>query len=313
MKIVFVEPLGIPKHCLESLVKENLPDNSDVKYYDTRVEDSEALIERSKDADIVVLSNLPYKKEVMSACPHLKMIDVAFTGVDHVDIDYCRENNILVSNCSGYSTSAVADLVFGMLISLYRNIIPCNEVVRDGGTKNGLVGLELEGKKFGIVGTGEIGVRTGKIAQAFGCDVYAFSRTVKPETGFKYVDLDTLMSECDIVSLHVPLNSDTIGMINKDKLSLMKNSAVLINTSRGPVVDNSSLADLLNSEKIAGACIDVFETEPPIRSDHPLLHAKNTVLTPHVAFATDEALAKRAVIAVNNIRCFLNSNPINIV
>lgn len=313
MKLVILEPLGISKEKLLGMAKDALGDKVDIIYYDTRVEDTETLIERSKDADAVVLSNLPYKKEVIENCPNLKMICVAFTGVDHVAMDYCKERNITVCNCAGYSTVAVADLVFGMVISLYRNIIPCDKVTREGGTKNGLVGFELAGKKFGIVGAGAIGIRTAMIAKAFGCEVYAYSRTKKEIDGVKFVDLDTLMSTCDIVSLHVPLNENTKGLINKENLSLMKQNAILINTARGPVVDSEALAEALNSGRIAGAGVDVFEVEPPIPANHVLFGAKNLIVTPHVAFATEEAFEKRAVIVFDNIQKWLKGTPQNVM
>ena len=161
-------------------------------------------------------------------------------------MDACKEQGIMVCNCAGYSNAAVSDLVFGLLISLYRNIISCNEVVRKEGTKDGLVGFELEGKKFGVVGTGAIGTRVANIAQAFGCEVYAYSRTVKDLTGVQYVDLEELLSTCDIISLHVPLNASTKGLISEKEIALMKPNAVLINTARGPVVDSKALADALN-------------------------------------------------------------------
>jgi phosphoglycerate dehydrogenase-like enzyme len=313
MKLVILEPLGVNKDKLLNMAKDTLGSEIEIIYYDTRVEDTETLIERSKEADAVVLSNLPYKKEIIENCPNLKMICVAFTGVDHVAMDYCKEKDIMVCNCAGYSTVAVADLVFGMVISLYRNIIPCDKVTREGGTKNGLVGFELEGKKFGVVGAGAIGMRTAMIAKAFGCKVYAYSRTKKDVEGIEFVDLDTLMSTCDIISLHVPLNESTKKLINSEKLSLMKESAILINTARGPVVDSAALAEALNSEKIAGAGVDVFEVEPPIPVDHVLFEAKNLIVTPHVAFATAEAFEKRAVIVFDNIEKWLRGTPQNVM
>jgi phosphoglycerate dehydrogenase-like enzyme len=313
MKLVILEPLGVNKDKLLGMAKDTLGNEVDIIYYDTRVEDTETLIERSKDADAVVLSNLPYKKEVIENCPNLKMICVAFTGVDHVAMDYCKEKDIMVCNCAGYSTVAVADLVFGMVISLYRNIIPCNTVTREGGTKNGLVGFELAGKKFGVVGAGAIGTRAAAIAKAFGCEVYAYSRTKKDVEGIEFIDLDTLMATCDIVSLHVPLNEGTKGLINSQKLSLMKESAILINTARGPVVDSAALAEALNRGKIAGAGVDVFEVEPPIPVDHVLFGAKNLIVTPHIAFATAEAFEKRAVIVFDNIEKWLRGTPQNVM
>lgn len=313
MKLVIIEPLGVEQEKLLSMAAEQLPESVEVVYYDTRVTDTETLIERGKDADIIAVSNLPLNADVIDGCKNLKMLSVAFTGVDHIALDACRRNGVLVSNCAGYSTAAVADLVFGLLISLYRNIPACNEVVRREGTKDGLVGFELEGKKFGVVGTGAIGLRVAAIAQAFGCEVLAYSRTKKDVPGIAYTVLDTLLSQCDIVSLHTPLNDSTRGLIGKEQLALMKKNAVLINTARGPVVDSQALAEALNEERIAGACIDVFETEPPVKKEHPLLNAKHVIATPHAAFATKEALVKRAVIVFDNITAWLNNAPQNVM
>lgn len=312
MKIVLLEPLGIPDQVLVDKVTAVCGDN-EIVYYNTRKEDVETLIERSKEADAVVLSNFKYPKEVMENCPNLKYICVAFTGFDHVDMEYARERGITVSNCAGYSTSAVADLVFGFVIDLYRNIIKCNEIVRESGTKAGLIGPELEGKKFGIIGAGAIGSRVARIAQAFDCEVYAYSRTKKDIPGVTFVSLEELMSTCDIISLHVPQNSETIGMINAEKIALMKEDAIFINTARGPIVDSQALADALNEGRIAGAAVDVFEKEPPIDPAHPLLNAKNCIATPHVAFASVQAMYKRADIVCANLKAYLAGDPINLV
>lgn len=313
MKLVFLEPLGIPQEKLEAMAREKLGDRAELVFYSTRAEDAATLIERSKDADIVVLSNFRYREDVLSHCPKLKMICVAFTGVDHVDMAYCRAHNIAVCNCAGYSTVAVADLVFGLVIALQRRLIACDKAVREGGTKNGLVGFELEGKKFGVIGTGAIGLRVAKIAQAFGCEVLAYSRTQKAVEGVTYTGLDTLLSSCDIVSLHVPQNAGTVGLIGKERLALMKRSAILINTARGPVVDSAALSQALKDGIIAGAGVDVFETEPPITENHPLFTAPNLVATPHVAFATAESMQKRAAIVMDNLDAYLNGAPKNVV
>lgn len=313
MKLVIIEPLGVDENLLMDIAKKAVGDSLEIVAYPTKVTDTETLIERGKDADIIMVANLPLNADVINGCKNLKLLAVAFTGIDHIAMDACKARGITVCNCAGYSTAAVADLVFGLLISLYRNIIPCNQVVREEGTKDGLVGFELEGKKFGVVGTGAIGTRVANIAKAFGCEVYAYSRTKKDLDGVTYVTLDELMSSCDVISLHVPLNDSTKGLINADNIAKMKESAVLINTARGPVVDSQALADALNEEKIAGAAVDVFENEPPVAKDHPLLQAKNLIATPHVAFATKEALIKRAIINFDNVKYWMEGNPINVM
>lgn len=313
MKLVILEPLGVEKGQFLSMAKDTLGDRVEIMAYDDRKEDVPTLIERSKDADIVVLSNFQYREAVISQCPDLKMICVAFTGYDHVDIEYCRQRGITVCNCAGYSTVAVAELVIGMVISLLRNLSACDQAARSGGTKAGLVGLELEGKKFGIIGTGAIGLRVAALAQAFGCDVLAYSRTKKDIPGITYVELDELLKQSDIISLHVPANANTKHMISREKLALMKSSAILINCARGPVVDSQALANALNSGVIAGAGIDVLENEPPFAMDHPLIAARNTIITPHTAFATAESMIKRAVIVFDNIKAYLDGTPQNVI
>lgn len=313
MKLVIIEPLGVEKEKLLEIAGEKLSKDMEIVYYDTRVTDTESLIERGKDSDILVVANLPLSEEVIESCEKLKLLSVAFTGVDHIPLGLCKEKGICVCNCAGYSTAAVSDLVFGMLISLYRRIAQCDTVVRNQGTKDGLVGFELEGKKFGIVGAGAIGTRVAHIAKAFGCEVYAYSRTKKELEGVKFVTLEELLSMCDVVSLHVPLNKETTHLIDKEKLALMKENAVLINTARGSVVDSEALAEALNKGKLAGACVDVFEKEPPVEKTHPLFHAKNILVTPHVAFATKEAMVKRAHIAFENVRAWENGKPQNVM
>lgn len=313
MKLVILEPLGVEEEKLLALAEEKLGNRAEIVYYDTRVTDPDTLAGRAEDADIAVISNLPFKKEVMERCPKLKMLSVAFTGVDHVDMDYCHERGILVSNCAGYSNTAVSELVFGLALSLYRRIIECDRAVRAGKDKTGLVGLELSGKKFGIIGMGAIGTRTAQLAKAFGCEVLGFNRSPRQIEGVRMTDLDTLLSECDIVSLHVPLTDETKGLIGERELSLMKPDAVLINTARGPVVDSRALAAALKEGRLAGAAVDVYETEPPIAQDHPLLTAPNVTATPHVAFATKEALYQRAAIVFDNVAGYLEGRPQNVM
>ncbi|SEP42669.1 NAD(P)-dependent oxidoreductase [Propionispora vibrioides] len=313
MKIAIIEPLGVEREKLRQIAAEVLGKDVDITYYDSFPADQAEVVARSRTADIVVLANMPYREAVLAQCPQLAMLSVAFTGIDHIDMAYCRRNNITVCNCAGYSNEAVSELVFGLVLGLYRRLIACDTAVRRGGTKDGLIGFELAGKKFGIVGTGAIGLKVAALARAFGCEVYAYSRTVKEMPGIRYVDLDTLLATCDIVSLHVPLMEQTRGMINRDKLALMKQNAVLINTARGPVVDAAALAEALTEGRLAGAAMDVFEQEPPIPAEHPLLQAPNVILAPHVGFATQEALGKRAVIALENIKQWLAKTPQNVM
>ena len=313
MKINFLEPLGISNDRLREIVDNTIGTQHEVTYYSDRNEDPAVLVERCQGADCVVLSNMKFGRDIIEKCPELKMICVAFTGVDLVDIEYCKEKNIRVCNCAGYSTVAVADLVFGFVIDLARNVFPCNEVVRKGGTKQGLVGFELEGKKFGVIGAGAIGQRVLKIAQAFGCETYAYNRSPKEIPGVQFVTMEELLKTCDIISVHVPQTKETIGLIGEEQFAMMKDTALFINTARGPIVDSEALAKALNEGQIAGAAVDVFEVEPPVAADHVLFGAKNLIATPHVAFASQQAFEKRAVIVAENIKCWINGNMQNVI
>lgn len=313
-KIVIMESLGISA---EELASRKAPfeaaGHTFVDY--TKTTDVPTLIEQAKDADAMILANMPMPSEVILACNQLKFIDVAFTGVDHVGLDAAKAKGVVVSNASGYSNEAVAELVLGMTLSLARNMSAVESRCREGGTKDGLVGWELQGKTVGIVGLGKIGSRTAELFHAFGCPILACSRTRHADTPdyIEQVELDDLLRRSDIVALHCPLNDSTRGMINSDKLALMKSAALLINVARGPVVVAKDLADALNNGVIAGAGIDVFDKEPPLDASEPLLHAKNCLLTPHVAFATKESMTLRAQIVFDNLQAWMDGNQKNIV
>ncbi len=316
MKIVVMEPLGVAAEKIYALADSLLQAGHEFVYYADKETEQEKLLDRVRGADVIMLANQPLGADIIDACPRLKMLSVAFTGVDHVALDACRRRGITVCNAAGYSTNAVAELTFGLAISVIRNIVPCDARCRHNGVKDGLVGFELCGKTFGVVGTGAIGCRAAKIAAAFGCRVLAYSRTVKQElvdAGVCYVSLPELLAASDFISLHVPLTAETKGLIDAEALAQMKPTAVLLNTARGPVVDSAALADALNAGRLAGAGVDVFETEPPISETHPLCGAKNTVLTPHVAFASCEALEARAKIVFANIEKYLAGTPQNLV
>ena len=314
MKIVLLESLGIHKELLDSYVKKLTEKGYEFAAYE-RNDDVNVQIEEAKDADILIIANMPLKAEVINACPNLKYIDVAFTGVDHVALDAAKAKGIKVSNASGYSSVAVAELTIAMILDLLRYVPQVDAACRAGGTKAGFIGNELEGKTVGLIGTGHIGMRVAQLVSAFGAKVIAYNGfSHKKDTDLiKYVPLKELMEQSDIVSLHCPVTDQSRGLINKETISYMKPTAFLVNEARGPVVVSQDLADALNNGKIAGAGIDVFENEPPLDTNHPLLHAKNTIVTPHVAFATQESMEKRAVIVFDNIDAFLSGNQKNII
>lgn len=316
MKIVLLEPLFISDEILNGFAKELEVQGHEFTAYSDRVEDVDKIIERAEGANILMIGNLPLPEKVIRSLPDLKMISIAFTGVDHVAIEACQERGISVSNSAGYSTDSVAELAFGLMLSVLRNIVPCDKVTREGKSRVGLVGSDLCGKTLGIVGSGAIGLKTAIIGKAFGCKLLYYSRTEKDnfkELGAEFVSLDQLLSKSDVISLHVPLTAETKHLINAKKIKLMKKTAILVNTARGPVVDSQALTEALNDGEIAGAGIDVFDIEPPLTLDEPLLRAKNTVLAPHVAFATKEAFERRADIVFANIQAWFNGNPENVI
>lgn len=314
MNIVLLEPLGVPGSVLDGCVKPLLAAGHTFRAY-PKDTDCNKQIEHAKDADVIMIANTPLKGEVIKSCTHLKFIDVAFTGVDHVDLAAAREAGVKVSNAAGYSTQAVAELALCMMLSLLRHVPDLEACCREGKTKDGIAGLELSGKTVGIIGTGAIGQKTAELCHAFGCSVLGYRRRVRGDEPnyIRFVPLDELLSQSDIVSLHCPLNDSSRGMINRESISKMKSGAILINVARGPIVDSAALAEALNSGRLGGAGIDVFENEPPLTEDHPLLHSKNTLVTPHSAFATAESMEARCKIVFNNITQWIAGHQINVI
>ena len=264
MKITLLEPLGIPEEVLARYQSCLEKRGHQFTAYGEKTTDPAELIRRTGESEIVILANNPYPAEVVEAAPNLKMLDVAFTGIDHVALDACKRKGVMLCNAAGYSTQCVAELAIGLTIACLRNMPDCETAVRTGGVGGALRGREIGGCTVGIVGTGAIGTMTARLFQAFGAKVIAYSRTVRPEVeemGISYVSLETLMAQSDIVSLHLPSNPQTKGMISRAMLQKMKPTAILINVARGAVVDNTALAEALNQEKIAGAGIDETETK----------------------------------------------------
>jgi len=304
MKIVAVEPIGISAERAQEIKQDLAGKGHEFVWFSDRKEDSATLVERMKDAEAVIISNIPLRADVLSQCPKLQFLDVAFTGLDHIDLEYCETHGIAVKNASGYATEAVAELAVGLMIDVLRKITFLDGSIRQGGVRGAFLGRELRGKTVGIVGTGAIGLRTAELLKAFGCKVIAWSRTHKPEMmnlGCAYVTLEALMRDSDIISLHVPLTAETKHLISKDLLALCKPTAILVNTARGNVVDMEALAECLRDGKIAGAGIDVYEKEPPLPQDHPLVQSPNCVLVPHVGYATREAFDIRIDIILRNL------------
>ena len=313
-KIVIMESLGISA---QELAQRKKPieemGHTFVDY--PRTTDIPTLIEEAKDADAMILANMPMPGQVIRSCENLKFIDVAFTGVDHVDLAAAKEKGIAVSNASGYSNEAVAELVLGMALNILRNVSAVEARCRAGQTKDGLVGSELKGKTVGIIGYGKIGRRSAELFHAFGCPILAQSRSFKEDAPdyVTQVSQEELLKQSDIVVLHCPLNDSTRGMINAEKLALMKKTAILINVARGPVVVTQDLADALNNGTIAAAGVVVFDKEPPLDLSEPLLNCKNCLVTPHVAFASQESMSLRAQIVFDNLAAWMQGNQQNVI
>lgn len=311
-EIVIAQPLGVSKETLDTLLTPLTGRGYHLTLWDSLPENQDDLGNRISKADLAVIANYPLKKEALDKASSLKYLCVAFTGVDHVDIDTCREEGIAVSNCAGYSTESVAELAIGMMLSLYRKLAEGQDAAAHGKTGAGLRGIEIKDRTVGIIGTGAIGYRTANLAKAFGAKVIGYNRSHSHDD-ITYTDLNTLLQTSDIVSIHLPLTKDTKHFIDKDKLSLMKKDAILINTARGGIIDNEALAEALKKGEIAGAGIDVFDMEPPLPEDYPLLSAPHTVLTPHVGFDTEEAMERRAAIVADNLKSFVEGKQKNII
>lgn len=280
---------------------------------------SEEVIERSAGAEAILTNKTVITAEIMEALPDLKYIGVLATGYNVVNIDAAREKGIVVTNIPAYSTPSVAQMVFAHILNIAQQVQHHSEEVRKGRWTNNTDFcfwdtplIELREKKIGLVGLGHTGFNTARIAIGFGMQVTAYtsksSLQLPPE--IKKRTLDELFSECDIVSLHCPLTDETKELVNAERLRLMKPTAILINTGRGPLVNEQDLADALNAGKLYAAGLDVLSSEPP-KADNPLLTARNCYITPHIAWASLEARTRLMDILVENIKAFQAGKPVN--
>jgi glycerate dehydrogenase len=279
------------------------------------------IIERLENAEIILTNKTIINKDTIEQLPELKYIGVLATGYNIVDVKAANEKNIIVTNIPSYGTSSVAQMVFALLLELTQNVGHHSNSVRSGGWSESEDWcywdrplIELDSLTMGIIGFGRIGKATADIARSFGMRVIAndTGKTKSNSDWVKIVDQETIFRESDVVSLHCPLTSDNKHFINSAKINLMKRSAFLINTSRGLLIKEEDVANALNSERIAGAGLDVLSEEPP-GSTNPLLSAKNCIITPHIAWATKAARQRLMDIAVRNIKSFLNGKPVNVI
>lgn len=281
----------------------------------------EEIAGRAADADIVLTNKVVMDREMMALLPRLKYIGVLATGYNVVDIEAARERDIIVTNVPAYSTESVAQTVFAHLLTVTNRTEHYAQQNRQGRWAENMDFCywdteltELAGKTMGIVGLGHIGRRVAEIALAFGMQVKAMTSKKAEElpAGIQKAELQSLLASADVVSLHCPLTEGTKHLIHRETLRLMKPSAILINTGRGPLVDDEALAEALNEGRLRAYCADVVTEEPP-KADHPLLHAPNAFITPHIAWATVEARKRLLQTAIGNVEAFVNGHPVNVV
>ena len=283
---------------------------------------SDEIIPRIGDAEIVLCNKSRITEKVMRACPSLRFVGLFATGYNNIDSEFAAANGITVSNAPGYSTDAVAQFTFSLILEHYSRVGEYSASVSQGNWVKAkqfsyfLSPLrELAGQTIGLIGFGSIGRRVAEIAHAFAMDVLVFTRTPKPEyesDRLRFVSFDELLEQSDIVSVHCPLTEQTRGMLDACAFSKMKPSSYVINTARGPVVDEQALADALNSGKVAGAGLDVVSIEP-MREDNPLISAKNCIITPHIAWAPKQTRERLVKLVDENITAYLKGAPINVV
>ncbi|TVQ73474.1 MAG: D-2-hydroxyacid dehydrogenase [Balneolaceae bacterium] len=292
----------------------------DVIVHDRTPDDQ--IVTRAKGASILLTNKTPLDRNTFDNLSDLKYVGVLATGFNVVDIVAARKHGVIVTNTPGYGTTSVAQMTFALLLDLCNHVKEHSDAVKQG--KWAKVGdfcfwdqplVELAGKTMGIIGFGNIGGKVGDIAAAFGMKIVAYDKNQTDQshrTDFRWVEIPELLKQSDVVSIHAPLTPENESLINEKTLGLMKKNALLINTARGPIIDEQALAAALNSGKIAGAGLDVLSVEPPT-SDNPLLGARNCLTTPHISWATLEARSRLMDIAVNNLRAYLHGNPQNIV
>lgn len=292
----------------------------DVTIYQ-RTESEEEAIQRIGDSDILLVNKVPITENVVSNCPNLKLVCVQATGYNIVDCEACRKRGILVTNVPSYGTAAVAQFTMALILELCHRIGLHNHTVHQGDwikSSNFCYWLtpqmELGGKTIGIIGFGRIGQAVAKLAKAFDMRVLAYSRTHYSQFDdmVEYVELEALLEQADIVSLHCPLFPETEKIINAQSIARMKDGAMLVNTSRGGLVDEEALVDALTSGKLRGAAVDVVSAEP-MQADNPLLKTRKCIITPHMAWAPVESRQRLLDCVVENIRAYLNGNPQNVV
>jgi len=317
MKIVILDGRGLNPG---DLSYDCIQQFGDVTLYERTDSEMEA-IERIGDSEIVLVNKVPISETILDACPNIKLICVQATGYNIVDVKACARRGIPVTNVPSYGTAAVAQFTLALILEMCHRIGLHNHSVHQGDWAKAETfcywltpQMELVGKTLGIIGFGRIGQAVGRLAKAFGMKVIAYNRSQCDEGRqiAEYVDLDTLFQQADIVSLHCPQTAETEKLINAQTLAKMKNGAMLVNTARGGLVDEEALVEALESGKLRYAAVDVVSKEPMPLSN-PLLQTRKCIITPHIAWAPVESRQRLLDTVVENIRCFLDGNPQNVV
>lgn len=282
----------------------------------------ELVLERIGDADAIYVNKVVISREILEQCPNLRFIGMLATGYNVVDVEAAKERGVVVCNIPNYGTDAVGQFAIALLLEICHHVQHHSTAVHEGRWAENpdwcfwdYPLIELAGKTMGVIGFGRIGQCTARIAQALGMKILAYDAFENPalvsET-CRYVDLDTLLAESDVISLHCPLFPETEGIINKDTISRMKDGVIILNNSRGPLIVEQDLADALTSGKVYAAGLDVVSTEP-ISEDNPLLKAPNCLITPHISWAPKESRQRLMDIGVNNLKQFIAGTPVNVV
>lgn len=299
---------------------DGLKQLGDVVIYDRTTKNE--ILERSRDAAILFTNKVPLDGSIIKQLPSLKFIGVLATGFNVIDIEAAKLASVIVSNVPGYSTDSVVQMTFALLLEHCHHVQRHSDSVRGGEWSEAADWcywnsplIELAGKTIGIIGFGRIGRKVGDVASSFGMNIIGAGRHQTDQShrnNFRWATIPDLLEQSDVVSIHCPLVPETKGLINKESLQLMKTSGFLINTSRGPIIVDDDLADALNNKVIAGAGIDVLSVEPPLKNN-PLFHAKNCIITPHIAWATKEARSRLMDMAISNLSAFIAGKPVNVV
>jgi phosphoglycerate dehydrogenase-like enzyme len=300
-----VIPDDFPVVMAASAAYKRLIEKTPIAYYDTLPGSEDALIERIRDFEIVIniRSSSKFTPRVFDACPRLKLLSLWGTGTDNVDLNAAARRGVTVTNTPGVSAVSIAEHSLMLMLAVARRVVAVHNGVAAGEWPRGQ-SIQLNGKTLGVIGLGAIGREFARIAQGIGMRVVAWTMHPNPALGFELIDLDDLLRTSDVVSLHLRQSSDTIGFIGRAQFDLMKPTAILVNTARGPIVDEPSLVDALRTRRIAGAGLDVFDIEP-LPKGHPLAQLDNAVLTPHCAGVTPEVLEAGLAMAIDNINAFL--------